>query len=145
MRIVIDTNVLFSALYDPASTPGRIILLAIEEKVELFAPATVRDELERALRGKLRYSDDEWEATLSALPVESVEGAIWEAFMERAKAAITDPDDAPVVALALALQCGIVSGDNAFHPLRKRIVKTWKPRDLKSPARSPRPTRRKRA
>lgn len=129
MRLVIDTNVLFSALYDPASAPGRLLLLAIEGAVELFAPVTVRAELERALRRKLRYSDAEWASTVVALPVEWVEEPIYSDRLAEAKVAIRDPTDAPVVALALALRAGVVSGDRDFHPLLKPVVKTWKPKD----------------
>lgn len=134
MRLVVDTNVLFSALYQPDSSCGRILLLAIEGEIELFAPETVRAELERVLRGKLAYSDDEWHRALAALPVDWVEAAVYHGQLARAMDAIADPTDAPVLALALALRAGIVSGDKAFHPLRKRIAKTWRPRDAATEA-----------
>lgn len=141
MKLVVDTNVIFSALYAPDSSPGRILRLAIEGELQLFAPPTVRAELERILRGKLAYSDEQWAATLLALPVEWAEEALYATEMPRALRAIDDPTDAPVVALALALGCGVVSGDSDFHPLRRRVVKTWRPRDAAERRRT-RPTRR---
>lgn len=129
MKVVIDTNVLFSALYRPESAPGQILLLGAEGALQLYAPESVRRELEAVLRGKLRYADEEWAATVASLPVEWVEEALYEPFLARARRAVRDPADAPVVALALALRADVVSGDRAFHPLQRKVVRTWKPRD----------------
>lgn len=129
MRLVIDTNVLFSALYDPDTPPGRIVMLAIEGELQLFAPDTVRTELERALVGKLGYTPEEWRRTLVALPVEWMEARIYEDRLAEAREAIRDASDAPIIALALAIGADVVSGDKAFHPLRKPVVKTWRPKE----------------
>ena len=130
MKVVIDTNVLVSALYKPASTPGRIVILALEGAIQLFAPDTVRAELERVLRVKLRYSDSDWDRTLAALSVSWIEAATYQTHLGKAAGAIRDPDDAPVVAVALLLKAVVVSGDAAFHLLRKPVVKTLRPREM---------------
>lgn len=130
MKVVIDTNVIFSALYEPSSSPGRLLLLAIDEEVDLYAPVTVRAELERALRDKLGYSEEEWASTLAALPVEWVEAEVYASRMPTALRAFADPTDAPLVALALAMGIGVISGDRDFHPLRRKVVKTWMPKDF---------------
>lgn len=128
MRIVIDTTVIFSALYDPASVPGRVIELALEEEIELLAPEPVKEELDRVLREKLGYTGDQWRRTLAALPIDWVEEAVYEQFLPEAREAIRDRDDAAVVALAILLGTGVVSGDGAFHPLEEPVVETWRPR-----------------
>ena len=38
MNLVVDTNILFSALYDPTSDAGKLILFVLERRVSLFAP-----------------------------------------------------------------------------------------------------------
>lgn len=128
MRVVIDTNVIFSALYDPGSVPGRVIELALEEEIELLAPEPVKDELDRVLREKLGYTDHQWRATLAALPIDWVEEPVYEQFLPKAREAIRDRDDAAVVALAILLGTGVVSGDGAFHPLEEPVIETWRPR-----------------
>lgn len=128
MRVVIDTNVIFSALYDPASVPGHVIELALEEEIELLAPEPVKEELGRVLREKLGYTDDQWRGTLAALPIDWVEEPVYEQFLPEAREAIRDRDDAAVVALAILLGTGVVSGDGAFHPLEEPVIETWRPR-----------------
>ena len=48
MRLVIDTNVLVSAFLWQG-TPGRLIELAAEKEIELFASRTLLDELAATL------------------------------------------------------------------------------------------------
>lgn len=126
--LVVDTNVLFSALYEPDSPPGRIVELALEGEVTLYEPDRVRDELERNLRGTLGYTPAEWEETVAALPVEWIEEAVYEDELDEAKAAIGDPTDAPVVAVALLTGVPVVTGDSDFHPLEADGVETLEPR-----------------
>ncbi len=140
MNIVIDTNVLFSALYRPTSVPGRIIELALEDEITLYAPDTVLKELERNLKDKLDYSTDEWNKNQQALPIEWIQETIYEPQLETAHTAINDASDAPIIATALTVDAIIVSGDKHFHPLEKDIVETYKPRqtheliqDLRNP------------
>ena len=53
LRIVIDTNVLFSALALPKdSPPARVVELARTNRVELFFSAFILDELEKNLMKK---------------------------------------------------------------------------------------------
>lgn len=126
--LVVDTNVLFSALYGPDSVPGRIVELGLEGAATLYAPEAVRDELERNLRGTLGYTGNEVEGTLQSLPVEWIEEPVYEPDLEVARRAIGDASDAPVVAAALTVDAPIVSGDDDFHPLEDGVVETYRPR-----------------
>lgn len=46
MRIVVDTNIVFSALLNANTTMGEI-LLTLQDKFDFFAPELLRQELER--------------------------------------------------------------------------------------------------
>lgn len=129
-RVCIDANVLFSALYDPASTCGSIVMLAIEGEIDLVAPESVRREMARVLAKKLGYSGAEAEAAIAALPVEWIEEAAYAPKLAEAKPLVRDATDAPLVALALALDVDVVSGDKDLHALKTRKVKVWKPKDV---------------
>lgn len=126
--LIIDTNVVFSALYDPDSVPGQIVELALEGTLTLYAPDTVEEELERILRNKLGYTDAEWEDTRAALPVEWIEQAVYERALEAAREAIADPGDVSIVATAITVDAAIVSGDGDLHPLEEPVVQTYRPR-----------------
>lgn len=132
MRVVIDTNVIVSGLYDPDSPPGRVLEAAAEGKIVLCAPESVREELERVLKAVLDYSEAEVGITLRALSIDWIERAVYEEDLARARTLIRDPDDAHVLACAFALACDIVSGDKDLHAARQRRVKVWKPAELAS-------------
>jgi putative PIN family toxin of toxin-antitoxin system len=126
VRAVIDTNVIFSALYNLKSNAGRLLLLAIEDKIELFSPNYVKEELSRILKQKLQYTQEQIEQTVLSLPIRWVEDEIYAEFLEDARMAIDHVKDVPVLACAMALHCDIISGDKHFHPLKVDIVKSWR-------------------
>lgn len=68
LRVVLDTNVLVSALYLPASKPGTIVGLARRRLIQnLVSPAILR-EVERVLREKFQ-----WEAAPAKEAVRQIE------------------------------------------------------------------------
>lgn len=127
--LIVDANVLFSALYDPASSCGSIVMLGLEGELTLLAPETVRAEMLRALEKNLGYGKAEAEAAVASLPVEWMEAATYAARMAEARALVRDASDAPLVALALASGHDIVSGDKDLHALKPAAVKVWRPKD----------------
>jgi len=131
MKFVLDTNVIFSALYDFESPAGKLLAMAIEKKVELASPVHVKEELVKILREKLEYTHDEIRETIAALPVAWVEEDIYVHTIKEAKEAISHEEDAPVVACAMALECDVISGDKHFHTLRKPVIKVWRLKSLK--------------
>jgi len=130
VRIVIDTNVLVSALYDPNSPPGRIVDAAFIGRVRLCAPETVREGLHRVLHEVLGVSRRAARGMVRALPVEWLEEGIFRDSLADARRVLRDPDDAPVLACGFALDCDIVSGDKDLHAAAQRRVKVWSPSDL---------------
>lgn len=130
MRLVVDTNVLVSAAYTPDGRAGCLVRAAFRGRFHLFAPEHVRGEFRRVLGGKLGFSLEEIEAVLTMLPIEWVPDAALVPFLAAADAAIADPDDAPVIACAMALACPVVSGDGAFHSLAAPVVKALRLAEL---------------
>ena len=130
MKVIIDANILFSAQYKPHSLAGDLIVLAIKEKVHLFAPESVKEEIIRKLRAKLHYNNEEIARTLESLPVRWIEEQIYSLKLPDAKDYITHEADEPLIACALTEQMAIVTGDKHFHPLLKSGILVWKLKDL---------------
>ena len=103
MRVVIDTNVIVSAIYKPDSPPGRVLDAGILGGVQLCAPESVREELRRVLGTVLSFSADEVEETVLFLPVEWIEEGMFADELATARRLLRDPTDAPVLACAMAL------------------------------------------
>jgi len=129
MRLIIDTNIIFSALYNMNSNAGRLLFLAIDEQVSLFAPEHVKRELKEILFRKLHFSQDEIQSVCAALPVDWVEDYVFAHTVKDTSLMIADPKDVPILACALALGMDIVSGDRHFHAVKDERVKVWKLRD----------------
>lgn len=68
MRIVLDTNVLISALVFPGSKPDEIVSWIRDRQLELFISPFILSELDRVLREKFRFSKSRAEARVSAIP-----------------------------------------------------------------------------
>jgi putative PIN family toxin of toxin-antitoxin system len=56
MRVVLDTNVLLSALVFPGSKPDQVLQRVRGGEVELFLSSFILAELERILRDKFRFT-----------------------------------------------------------------------------------------
>jgi len=56
MRLVLDTNVLLSALAFPGSKPDHVLQSVRRGEVELFVSSFILAELERILRDKFRFT-----------------------------------------------------------------------------------------
>ena len=60
LRVVVDTNVLFSALAFPAeSPPARVFKLIVDGKLLAFTSPFIVDELEKNLRTKAGWDDEQ--------------------------------------------------------------------------------------
>ncbi len=130
MRVVIDTNVLFSGFYETSSPPGQILRAAALGRIHLCAPNSVKSELTRALRRKMSYSESDIESAIDGLPVEWIDEALYRRFVAEAMGALRDPSDVPVLACALAIGCDMVSGDKDLHAVKLKGIRVWTPADL---------------
>ncbi len=126
MKFIVDTNIIFSGIYDLESNAGKFLLLASEEKIELFSPEHVKQELIQILKNKLKFTEQEVSDIILALPIKWIEPEIFEDEMARAKESISHEDDVPVLACALALRIDILSGDKHFKDSKINDIKVWK-------------------
>jgi len=112
IKVVIDTNVLFMSIYDRNNKAGKIIDAAINNKIQLFSPDSVKTELERVLKRELSFSQEEIKETFEALPVTWVEKSIYEEKIKETK--VKHKPDKPIEALSIVLGCDILSADAHF-------------------------------
>jgi putative PIN family toxin of toxin-antitoxin system len=118
VRVVLDVNVIVSALLAPSGTPARIVEAWQDGRFDILVSPLLLAELERALTyPKLRR----W------IPIDEAERIIdWLAHSailvdDPATAALvrsSDPDDDYLIALAAAEQAMLVSGDDHLLSLR---------------------------
>jgi len=125
IKVVTDTNVYFMFFYDSASKAGKLIEYAIAGSTELFSPDTVREELKRVLVRELDFDEAQSEKLINYLPTRWVDKEIYQEFLTKAKI-IKHMPDRPLMALAIALNCGIITANiKDFKPAAK-LVKIWK-------------------
>ena len=67
MRVVLDTNVLLSALAFPGSKPDQILLRDRHGEIEFFLSDFIVAELERILRDKFRFTTRQTDDRVSAI------------------------------------------------------------------------------
>ncbi|MEZ4637639.1 MAG: putative toxin-antitoxin system toxin component, PIN family [Caldilineaceae bacterium] len=122
MRVVLDTNVLISALISSQGAPAQIFSLWRSGDIEIIASHETLDELKRVLAypkiaGRLRYTGEQVRRYLELLytTAEVVEDAHAVSELEDAAHIVeADPEDDKFFAVALAAQAQfIVSGDKA--------------------------------
>lgn len=131
MKLVVDTNVVFSALI----AGGKTRELIITEDLELSIPEYFFKELSNNLdeiEEKTGLERQEIEILLNLLfeemhviPREEFEDKL---DMARDLIADTDPDDAPFLAVALQLEAGIWSDDEHFQEQTK--IEVWRTHEL---------------
>ncbi len=134
LRVVVDTNVWVSGLIDPDSVPGRVLDLVRQRRVTAVASWQLAEEIVEVLgRPRLRtygITDDDVDDILTLLAplLPDVDVDV----------ETRDPDDAPVVATAVAGAADvIVSGDRGLPDdtrlrrwLRERGVEILAPADF---------------
>lgn len=126
MKLIIDTNILFSALYDSDPHAGRLILLAAERKVDLLAPESVGRELEHNMMKKLEYSKKEAREIIAVLPVMWLDERIYSPALEIARHYLAHEADVSVLASSFSTDHEIVSGDKHLLSIERKVVKVWK-------------------
>ena len=118
-KIVIDTNIIFMALYNPFGKCAKILKIAIKGKLQLFSPESVRKELIRILKRELNFTDKQIEINLKKLPINWIRKEIYEKFLDKTK--VKHKPDKPIEAVALLLDCKLLSADSDFKNSKKRI------------------------
>ncbi|MCJ7429475.1 MAG: PIN domain-containing protein [Candidatus Nanohaloarchaeota archaeon QJJ-5] len=131
MKLVCDTNVVFSALI----AGGKTRELILNDQIDLYAPEYFFTELRNhrdEIREKSKLSDDQltYLRTVLFKDVRVVPKQEFDDRLETASQLIgdTDPDDIPFLALALHLNADLWSDDTDFED--QDAVTTWKTHDL---------------
>ena len=126
MRLVADTNIAFSLLKKRSFTRR----LAHEYSLDLFSHKFILEELEEhseELCELLQVSEDKFERIKDILSkLVNLKVKISPQQLNWAKSLISDPDDAPYLALALKLNCPIWSEDPHFKEQSIKEVFTTK-------------------
>ena len=126
MKVVLDTNVLISALVFPGGLPGKIYGLALEGEIALVTSAPLLVELARVLANKFGWARSRIDRALKQLlrVAELVEPSVT---INEVRA---DPADNRVLEAAAESNAEvIVSGDR--HLVR---LKAWRGIPIESPA-----------
>jgi putative PIN family toxin of toxin-antitoxin system len=118
LRIVLDTNVLVSALLRPEGNPARILDLVLEGLVRLVVDARIFDEYAQVLaRPKFGISAPLRERILEWIRAR----AEWPARVAASRSPLPDPDDAPFLETAqAAFVDALVTGNVAHFPKHAR-------------------------
>ncbi|MBU0694680.1 MAG: PIN domain-containing protein [Candidatus Omnitrophica bacterium] len=117
MQLIVDANILVAAFLKAATTRE----LLFDEEIELFAPEYFAMEIsqtikkDKILRRYARLTKEENEELLNFLlePIKIIPEEEYNSFIEKVKQEIP-ADDAPYLALSLALKIPIWSNDSAF-------------------------------
>lgn len=117
--IVIDTNILFMALYNPIGKASKIIELTNKGRIKLFSTDTVRVELLRVIKRELNIGDDQIKEYVDELPIVWMGKEIYSDFIIKTK--VKYKADKPLEALSLVLNCEILSADKHFKPVKNRV------------------------
>lgn len=134
MLLVVDVNVVFSALYSRDVAYDVFARNRLFKYFEFVAPEYMFFELGRKTEKLLltsSLSEEEITAVLEFLreEIKTITAEEFKDFLHRAAEALkSHPKDVPYLALALALDCGIFSGDEKLRGLSP--VKVYSPRDL---------------
>ncbi|ASJ03477.1 hypothetical protein A3L09_09495 [Thermococcus profundus] len=135
MELVLDFNVIFSALYGRGVAYRIFMENHVLEKFRFLVPAYLWEELDskRERISRLTHlNEEEVEYVLSIIKSQTVvipENIILQA-LEKAKEICLDPKDIPYVALALALNVPLLTGDRKLAESIRGYIKVYTPREV---------------
>jgi len=111
MRILIDTNILFSALIRPGSTPARALLYAAENHQLVLCDRNIAELRDILGRKAPKYLPDA-EVLIAELPYELIPA------VDHAEKLIRDAKDQPILNAAIVFDVDmILTGDKDFLSL----------------------------
>ncbi len=111
IRVVIDTNILVSALLQPSGLPTQVFVLALSGSIQLCVSGEVYAEYEEVIsRPRFQRDDETIAATLRTIR----EQAFWVKPTDPVRAR-SDPDDNIFVECAQAAQANYIVTGNLRH------------------------------
>lgn len=135
MRVVLDTNVLVSAILFPGGAPEAVLRLGLEKRIQLVTSPTLLTEFARVLVEKFGHSNAQAQERLRRVIAVSDIVKPHETVREIAQ----DPEDDRVLEAALAARAeAIVSGDKHLLQLGTwRGIRIFRPADFLTSFESP--------
>lgn len=135
MRVVLDTNVLISAILFPGGAPEAVLRLGLEKRIQLVTSPTLLTEFARVLVEEFGHSNTQAQERLRRMIAVSNIVKPRETVREIAQ----DPDDDRVLEAALAARAEvIVSGDKHLLQLGTwRGIRIVRPADFVTEFESP--------
>ena len=118
IRIVLDTNIIFMAWYNPSGKCAQILRKSRENKINLFAPDTVKEEIIRVFR-RHGLPDAEIEEFLDDFSIDWIDKEIYKDYLE--KTMVKHKPDKPIEAVALVLNYKLLSADRHFDNVKQKI------------------------
>jgi putative PIN family toxin of toxin-antitoxin system len=129
MRVVIDSNVVVSAMLSPHAPPAQVIRLALQGDLGLLHDGRILAEYREVLsRPKFGFDTGDVRAIL-----EGIEWIGESVFARPLSVELPDPDDLPFLEVATAAQADALVTGNARHyrpVIGRHDVKVLTPRDL---------------
>lgn len=126
MRVVLDTNVLVSALIFPGSTPELVYRLVLEERIVLVTSRTLLAELGSVLETKFEWEPAQVERAVGQL---ARAGLVVQPSSPVTEILADDADNRVLEAAAAGSATAIVSGDPHLPALRE-----WNAIPIQTPA-----------
>lgn len=113
MLVIVDTNVLVSALINPGGIPARVVEEIRAQTLRPIVCQEILDEYREVLtRARFRFAPVQVNSLLDDLAALALH--LQPAHLDTAP--LPDPDDAPFVAVALAAARPIVTGNGRHFP-----------------------------
>jgi len=129
MNLVIDANILFSALIKRGKTEE----LILHEDIQVFAPEFIFEEFDKytkLIMEKTTRSKEELDEILDVLKkrIKTIPNEETEKYLPEAKRICPDKNDVEYFALALKLHCPIWSQDKALK--QQNIIQVYSTEEL---------------
>lgn len=99
-KIILDSSVIFSALFSPTGASAEILKLAEKGKIVILLPKYIEKELEDVLERKFPFALSGFHELITD-KVLRLEKDPSKTFVGKVKDIISDPEDAPILAAAI--------------------------------------------
>jgi len=133
MKIVVDANTIISALVSHGITRKVFLLNFLLDKYEFVAPELLIREIKKRKKSLIEETgipEEEFDKLLKFLlsQIDTIPAKLFIKFLPKAKKICRDPKDKEYVALALGLNCPVLSGDQDLKVIKE--IKVYSPREL---------------
>ena len=128
MKIVLDTNVLVSAMLNEQGTPARVVALVTSGRAQLLVSRAILQEYDRVLAyADFGFTAEQRESLRVELAEESEQVSAEDVTLE-----LPDPDDTEFLAVAIAGRADyLVTGNKRhFPPLKSQGVRVLSPAEF---------------